>query len=100
MPAQGITPAPGLPTLKKGMVGGAVPLLAAALRLQRDVFDDALDGAVRDYQREHGLVVDGIVGPKTWGSIIEEILVCDAAAWRARALEAEEKLTRVREIIN
>ena len=29
-------------------------------------FDDTLEVAVKAFQRDHGLVVDGVVGPKTW----------------------------------
>ncbi|HEV7525550.1 MAG TPA: peptidoglycan-binding protein [Acidimicrobiia bacterium] len=36
-----------------------------------DVFDDALEAAVRDFQKERGLRVDGICGPETWGALIE-----------------------------
>ena len=28
--------------------------------------------AVKNYQKKHGLVVDGIVGPKTWTSLLAE----------------------------
>ena len=31
-----------------------------------DVFDDALDGAVRHFQQQRGANVDGAVGPQTW----------------------------------
>ena len=33
-------------------------------------FGRATDAAVRNYQRDHGLVVDGIVGPATMGSLL------------------------------
>lgn len=36
-----------------------------------DTFDDALEAAVRDFQKERGLRVDGICGPETWGALIE-----------------------------
>lgn len=35
-------------------------------------FGSDTDGAVRDFQRKNGLVVDGIVGPKTWSVLIEK----------------------------
>jgi len=35
------------------------------------VFDDGLEEAVRTFQQERGLRVDGICGPETWGALIE-----------------------------
>jgi N-acetylmuramoyl-L-alanine amidase len=35
------------------------------------VFDDGLEAAVRAFQQERGLRVDGICGAETWGAIIE-----------------------------
>ena len=32
-------------------------------------FDDQVDAAVRAFQADHGLVVDGLVGPLTWAAI-------------------------------
>ncbi|MEU4621177.1 N-acetylmuramoyl-L-alanine amidase [Actinoplanes sp. NPDC023801] len=40
-----------------------------------DVFDDALETAVRAFQQDRGLGVDGMVGDETWGAL-------DAARWR------------------
>lgn len=34
-----------------------------------DEFDETLDYAVRHFQHENGLTVDGIVGPKTWAAL-------------------------------
>jgi peptidoglycan hydrolase-like protein with peptidoglycan-binding domain len=33
------------------------------------VFGGALDGKVREYQADHGLVVDGVVDARTWESL-------------------------------
>lgn len=38
-----------------------------------DEFTDALRAATKDFQREHGLVVDGIAGPKTLGALCETL---------------------------
>jgi N-acetylmuramoyl-L-alanine amidase len=37
----------------------------------KDVFDNALQEAVRAFQEQRGLRVDGICGPETWGALIE-----------------------------
>lgn len=53
--------------LRKGDRGAAVKLLQRLLRIYADgIFGDLTDEAVRDFQRRKALVVDGIVGPKTW----------------------------------
>ena len=36
-----------------------------------DVFDETLEHAVREFQEQRGLRVDGICGPETWGALIE-----------------------------
>lgn len=43
-----------------------------------DVFDDAMDTAVRAFQQSRGLGIDGLVGDETWGAL-------DAARWRLGA---------------
>ena len=48
-------------------------LLYARGRYQGELngeFDDKLENAVRGFQTEHGLTVDGIVGPQTWGALL------------------------------
>jgi peptidoglycan hydrolase-like protein with peptidoglycan-binding domain len=64
-------------TICKGMDGPDVSALQALLtahgysvRTISGVFDEATEAAVRKYQTEHGLDVDGIVGPKTWASLL------------------------------
>jgi murein L,D-transpeptidase YcbB/YkuD len=60
------------PVLALGTRGSAVAALRRRLAMEDEalpagepVFDLALDGAVRRFQARHGLVVDGIVGPRT-----------------------------------
>ncbi|SNY58762.1 N-acetylmuramoyl-L-alanine amidase [Paractinoplanes atraurantiacus] len=43
-----------------------------------DVFDDEMDEAVRAFQQNRGLGVDGLVGDETWGAL-------DASRWRLGA---------------
>lgn len=67
-----VTVAPG-PTLRPGDRGDAIAglreRLAAELHLAEadspDVYDAALEAAVREFQRTHGLAEDGLVGPAT-----------------------------------
>lgn len=61
--------------LRRGAKGGAVKWLQiflnnAGARLSVDGdFGPLTENAVRAYQQAHGLMVDGIVGPQTWGSL-------------------------------
>lgn len=66
------------PTIKKGAYGNITRLVQRRLiglgiscgqeGADKD-FGDKTDVAVREFQRNHGLVVDGIVGPKTWDKL-------------------------------
>src|SRR5688500_4377777 len=48
-------------------------LLAHGYNIGHDgIFGPMTDRAVRDLQKTRGLVVDGIVGPRTWGVIAVE----------------------------
>jgi len=60
--------------LRLGMTGPDVVALQRALGLPADgVFGRATDRAVRAFQREHGLLVDGEVGVHTRGAIAAEL---------------------------
>ena len=65
-----------MPTLRKGDRGEAVKELQRLLNkygylLQVDgIWGPQTDSAVRGFQYRAGLVVDGIVGPKTWGKLM------------------------------
>lgn len=62
-------------TIKKGNTGRAVKAVQSILGdLTIDgKFGAKTDAAVRAYQSKHGLTVDGIVGPKTWTSMLTSI---------------------------
>jgi hypothetical protein len=68
-------PKPKPPTLKFGSKGTWVGKLQSALnskgaKLKRDEHFGSLTlNAVRNFQKSKGLVVDGIVGPKTWAKL-------------------------------
>ena len=60
--------------LRRGDRGEPVRDLRARLGVRAgasDVFDQALESTVRDFQEQRGLRVDGICGPETWGALIE-----------------------------
>lgn len=65
-----------LPVLKKGDQNEYVRNWQMFLNLNGyscgnadGIFGPKTDAAVRKWQKDHGLVVDGIIGPKTWGSL-------------------------------
>lgn len=62
--------APGRPTLRRGATGALVKQVQAKVGVSVDGgFGATTEAAVRDFQRRHGLVPDGIVGPKTWRAL-------------------------------
>lgn len=57
-------------TLKLGSKGESVKTLQTFLKISSDgVFGPQTETAVRQWQKSHGLVDDGIVGPKTWAAM-------------------------------
>ena len=59
--------------IDRNMSGPDVEVLQAVLKARgyginfiSGKFDDLLEGAVRSFQEDNGLAVDGVVGPKTW----------------------------------
>lgn len=62
--------APGRPTLRRNSKGELVKQIQAKLGVEQvGNFGPKTEAAVRKFQREHGLVSDGIVGPKTWKAL-------------------------------
>src|SRR5262249_16841808 len=72
IPAIEPTPPPGAQvgreTLRRGMNGELVRVLQGKLAVSPvdGIFGADTEVAVREFQRGHSLVPDGIVGPKTW----------------------------------
>ena len=63
--AESFTPPP--PTLRKGSTGQDVRKLQAALHLFTDgQFGNLTEIALKEFQKDHGLVPDAIAGPQTW----------------------------------
>lgn len=59
-----------MPTVRYGSRGSAVVTLQRALRIPADgIFGPITLRAVRNWQASHGLVADGVVGPRTWASL-------------------------------
>lgn len=60
----------GRPTLRRPATGELVRELQAKLKVEVDGdFGPITEAAVRAFQRQHNLVPDGIVGPKTWEAL-------------------------------
>jgi peptidoglycan hydrolase-like protein with peptidoglycan-binding domain len=54
-------------TLRRGSRGDLVKIVQRAVGVKDDgIFGPGTDAAVRQYQRDHDLVPDGIVGPASW----------------------------------
>jgi N-acetyl-anhydromuramyl-L-alanine amidase AmpD len=73
-PAPSVIPATdgeGRPTLRREDTGDQVKLVQSKLGIAASGnFDGATEAAVRQFQREHELVPDGIVGPRTWATLL------------------------------
>ena len=62
---------PGRPTLRRGMSGEFVRRVQERLNVfpSNGQFGPRTEAAVRAFQREQGLVADGIIGPRTWQAL-------------------------------
>lgn len=59
------------PTLRRGATPAALrETLQRFLGVREAVYGDRTVAAVKRYQRQHDLVQDGVVGPKTWAVIL------------------------------
>ncbi|HYI48584.1 MAG TPA: N-acetylmuramoyl-L-alanine amidase [Allosphingosinicella sp.] len=81
------------PTLRRGAVGESVKIVQAKVGVAVDGnFGPATEAAVRQFQRGHGLVPDGIVGPLCWAAIVAADADADAPP-QAPASEAQSRPT-------
>jgi hypothetical protein len=74
--AAGIDPSGNVPTLRRGSKGELVKRVQEYLKdesgadLKIDgIFGSETEKAVKDFQKSHGLTVDGVIGPKTWAAM-------------------------------
>jgi len=62
--------ADGRPTLRRGATGDLVKQVQSKIRTPvTGNFDAVTEAAVRQFQRDHDLVPDGIVGPRSWATL-------------------------------
>jgi len=60
----------GRPTLRRGDTGALVKQVQTKVGVAASGnFDGETEAAVRRFQHDHGLVPDGIVGPRTWATL-------------------------------
>jgi len=72
-----LTPAPDYPCVRRGSIGAGVTALQRALvshgysvGAPDGVFGNMTETAVRQFQDDNGLAMDGIAGPKTWAALL------------------------------
>jgi hypothetical protein len=59
------------PTLRRGATGALVNVIQAKIGVPANgSFDASTEAALRRFQRDHGLLADGIVGPRTWATLM------------------------------
>jgi peptidoglycan hydrolase-like protein with peptidoglycan-binding domain len=59
------------PTLRRGDTGKLVKLVQGLIGVEANgTFDSVTEAALRAFQRDHDLVGDGIVGPRTWATLM------------------------------
>ena len=102
-PVNDNSPTQSLPTLKRGSNGEYVTLLQTKLaNLGYDLgsygvdgdFGKATEAAVKKFQKDHGLKVDGIVGAQTWAALEQNamqyysVIVSHLSESQAKALAA------------
>jgi hypothetical protein len=76
-----VVPVNAIPeTVRRGSRGEAVKLLQSELRLAADgMFGPITEAYLRRYQSDHGLLPDGVCGPRTWAALLSDEYQPEAA---------------------
>ena len=85
--------------LKRGSKGNEVKAVQRALKIDDDgIFGAITEFAVKTFQRDHGLVVDGIVGAQTWNAlfpVFDSSLIEDKADAPLKLRKSSRKITEI-----
>lgn len=82
--------------LKRGSKGNDVKAVQTALKIEADgIFGVITEFAVKAWQRDHNLVVDGIVGEQTWASLFPPFQVAE----KDNQLVLRKSVRKITEII-
>lgn len=96
---------PAWPTIRQGSLGQPVRRLQYLLKARGacvavdGIFGPRTTAALRTYQGIHGLVVDGIVGPQTWRSVIITVRFGNPARRPGPPLPNRSRRRRARPVI-
>ena len=82
--------------LKRGSKGNDVKAVQTALKIEADgIFGVITEFSVKAFQRDHNLVVDGIVGDQTWASLFPPFHVAE----KDNQLVLRKSVRKITEII-
>jgi hypothetical protein len=86
----------GRPTLRRGARGDLVRQVQEKINVEVDgIFGAGTEAALRQFQRDHDLVPDGIVGPRTWASLDEGPAVAPAVVADRAALSPVARIVEI-----
>lgn len=82
--------------LKRGSKGNDVKAVQNALKIEADgIFGVITEFAVKAFQRDHGLVVDGIVGQQTWDALFPPFVEPADTDAPLRLKKSSRKITEI-----
>ena len=83
-------------TIKKGSRGDDVKLIQRLLNLRDDgLFGSQTELFVKMWQKENGLVPDGVVGPRSWQKIEAEYCVSPIAIYDPLVVHITQQRNRI-----